>query len=220
MQMHWLDDLGAVLNQKPLREINRPPFDVDLHLRLSFEDAHLQLLVGTRRLHLPDEPQPVDVTLSPTDDPGAVRDELPMARGELDAPPPPEPQARPAAAGPPPKMPPTAAQVQEYAARQAAERASSVPSAQPRTETGGLNGRWRHRVAPPKATPMVDLGPLPKPPPEPASRKRGLTGEEGAVAPKRPAVGGSADADVAMTDAGGAEPQFKWYPAATQSEMA
>eukprot|EP00969_Alexandrium_andersonii_P138111 6108250-Alexandrium_andersonii.AAC.1 len=60
MQMHWLNDLGAVLDQKPMANNNRPPFDVDLLFRLSFEDEHLQPLIGARWLHVPDGPQPVD----------------------------------------------------------------------------------------------------------------------------------------------------------------
>eukprot|EP00969_Alexandrium_andersonii_P330183 14591974-Alexandrium_andersonii.AAC.1 len=60
-----------------MAENKRPPFDVDLLLRLSFEDEHLQPIVGARWLHLPDGPQPVDVTLSLADDPGAARDEPP-----------------------------------------------------------------------------------------------------------------------------------------------
>eukprot|EP00969_Alexandrium_andersonii_P129071 5703759-Alexandrium_andersonii.AAC.1 len=47
MEMHWLDDLGALLNQKNLNELNRPPIDVDALLQLSFEGAHLQPILGT-----------------------------------------------------------------------------------------------------------------------------------------------------------------------------
>eukprot|EP00969_Alexandrium_andersonii_P069784 3079658-Alexandrium_andersonii.AAC.1 len=68
MAMHWLDDVGAVLNQPPMKDQNRPPFDLDILLRLSFEDDCLVPLIGTRWLHEPEGAKPADVVMAPSDD--------------------------------------------------------------------------------------------------------------------------------------------------------
>eukprot|EP00969_Alexandrium_andersonii_P069168 3051341-Alexandrium_andersonii.AAC.1 len=66
--------------------------------------------------------------------------------------------------------------------RQAKARAADVVSAQPRLEVEGPVRRWARGNPPPKAKAL--LGPIPKPPPETANRKRGPAGEGGAVVPK------------------------------------
>eukprot|EP00969_Alexandrium_andersonii_P361200 15457029-Alexandrium_andersonii.AAC.1 len=146
MQMHWLDDLGALLNQKNLNELNRPPVDVDALLQLSYEDEHLVPLIGTRWVHYHDGPPYAAPPRSSADVPMPPAGS-PVVRGELDTPPP-RPEAPPVPKMPVAKAPPTAEQLQDFAAQQAA--ATSAASAQPRTETVG--GRWgRHGKPPPMA---------------------------------------------------------------------